>query len=197
MVSKIEVLAYYLSLALNLYFVFATYENVSLSIEDLAGLIAAIGLTLLDVATLRGYFASEEGSKGTTSLQLSYIATTKIECYMLILLGTFFFLILADPLNITLAIADYLIINARVIIRFRSFAASDEYDARAVNVRENLMPFNLIFYLLVITVDIVLGVITLPYTLYKSVEALCTAPWLPDVPDDVMETPGAILQAIS
>lgn len=194
MVSKIEIIAYYVSLALNMYFVVTLGVQLQLTLEDGAALFVAIVLVFMDVATMRSYFATDERS-GTRSIHLYYMATTKIEAYLLVLLGFFFVIIRASVLNIVLSVVDYVVVNLRIVLRFRAFAASEKYDARAINLRENAFPINLLFYIAVLAVDVVRGVCFLPWTIYRSLVALWTAQWLPEMADDLIEAPGAVAQA--
>ena len=180
MMSKVEVLAFYTSVVFDAYFVAFFARRVDSSIEAFAGLLVSLFLMVIDISALRRYCKTENGKGRVKKMQLSYIALSRVESYLLVLLGLYL-LLLEQHARSVLVVTNYILVNTHCALRVRGFASSEHYKATVINLREDPMPLNLIYYALVVGFEGTLGIVFLPDTIYSSLRALFREPWLPVV----------------
>lgn len=209
MVSKVEILAYYLSLGLDLYFIISlafrvveisngsaiatTQAERTAQTLDTLSFGFAVALLVLDITTLKSYYMesarSEKEDRKMNRLAFAYVVDSKLE---MLAIFVFFVLLVATSatstvevsadtyLNIGFAVVDYLVVAVRSTLRINGFTKDGEYDVFMMQYYDNLFPFSLVFYFLYSLYDIAQGILFLPCTIVWSVRALFTVRWLPE-----------------
>ena len=218
MVSKLEILAYYLSLGLDLYFITSlalrvleiangtvvatnTEESTALTL-DVISFGFALALLLLDITTLKSYYLentkSEKGDRKMNRLAFAYVVDSKLEMLAIFIFisllvatsATSAFLASTDTyLNIGFGVVDYAVVALRSTVRINGFSKDGEYDVFMMQYYDNLFPFTIIYFVLYSLYDIIQGIVLFPCTMIWSVRALCTVRWFPEFVDDGMFAP--------
>ena len=209
MVSKIEILAYYISFALDIYFIISLAFRVAdvLSkpsptdpaqttaiVLDLMSFGFAIGLFLLDITTLQNYYLEttqrDREDPSDKSYAVAYIIDSKLELFALVVFVTVLSAVTftdnsgADRtdaiLNIAFGIVDYIVIALRSTVRLKAFSNEESFDVLRLQYWDNLFPFNLLYFVLFSACDIAKAVVLSPCTIRWSIKVLCTARWFPE-----------------
>ena len=210
MVSKLEILAYYISLAVDLNVIISVgvaassvepgsdAANPALEGLGVIGLGFSVALFLMDLATLKSYYLEDTGqvantgkdSSGFESLQTAsyqYIATSTVELYLLIALISLFGATLGtttatggQDLNITLLVLDYVMVCFRATAKLFSLSQTEYFNPRTFRGTDTSYPFSLLLFAFVSIWDMLEGLCYLPLSICWSLKTLRDEKWLPD-----------------
>ena len=197
-VSRVELLAYLASISIDIFLVIdlssAVIGNTSAAdVEIFLNNISfsfAICLLGLDIATLKSYFTAPETletieqENGLLSrTYLIYVATTRVEAYLLLcllgILAANAAEALVDPTGLIFVVTDYIIVNVRLWLRVTSTVQVKAFDIEKLGRIENFFPVNVVVYGAISAVDIVFGLIKIPAILYGSYQVFAYGRWLP------------------
>lgn len=199
-ISRVELLAYYASLGVDIYLVVVLSEFVIGAsaagspdtvrfINDIS-FAFAVCLIGLDIATLKSYFvipetleSIDEEDGDLSKVYLIYVASTRVESYLLLCLIGVLAANLAeggeDPLGFIFVVVDYLIVNLRVWLRLTSIAPVKAFDIDRIGRIEDFFPFNVVGYGMVAAVDVFWGLRHIPKIFEGSYKVFVYGRWLP------------------
>ena len=210
MVSKLEILAYYVSLGVDSNGIISfgmaasrveVNSNAARTRLDATlgfGFGVFIALLLMDLATLKSYYLEETGqaadtgkdSPGHESLKntsYQYIATSTVELHLLIFLISLFIIALGivagaetQGLNLALLVLDYLTVCFRATSKLFSLSQTEYFNPRTFLRTDASYPLCLIFYLFISLWDMLEGLCYLPLSICWSLKSLRDEKWLPD-----------------
>lgn len=207
MISKVEILSYYFSLGVDLYFISTLAPKIVNSPTnsdsdigkavlrglDVMSLAVAITLLCLDFATLKIYYVKSTQSKtedgNLNKLAFEYLVDTRVELLAIVFVTVFlastrsgFTMPTSAAIDVSIAfgLMDFFLVAARSTARINAYLEDPEYDVFLMQYYDNLLPFSIIYFLCFSLYDVIQAFVLLPRTILWSIHALYAEPWLPD-----------------
>lgn len=207
-ISKFQVALFFSSLGLDCYFIVTLAGALNPTTTESLGLAFAVVLLALDVTTLVSFYEGEqwhsfskiptawvEGNHCSRMLpghELKYRATSKLECYILVVFIMLLISFQGTVLDIVFALLDYVLVCLRLLLRLRMFASSESYDMRAVNKLEDPWPYSLVVFSLITVFDVISSVLYFPEALWKTLTQFWEMDRFPDFETGMVDAAGGI-----
>ena len=214
MVSKIEILAYYVSLGFDTFFIYSLAVrignpppvnnpgDVTSILLDIISFAASLMLMLLDISTLRNValettlrekvlYSDDDADK---SYAIAYMIDSRLEMMTLVAFTvTLVVVAITDTtgtdqsgimLNVVFGVIDYILVAVRSSVRLNLFTKEQSFDVLELQYWDNLFPFNLVVFTLFALFDGLRAIVFFPFTLRWSLNMLFEARWLPEFATD-------------